>query len=108
MRTQLLVIAKAPVPGLVKTRRCPPFTHRQAADIAAAVLTDPLAAATAAEFDRRTIVLSGQYETPLGWRQVPQCGDGLAQRLANAFADTARPGTASVLIGMDISMAVTA
>ncbi len=101
MRTQLLVIAKAPVPGLVKTRLCPPCTHHQAADIAAAALIDTLAAATAANVDRRTIVLCGQYEAPAGWHRVPQRGDGLAQRLANGFADTARPGTGAVLIGMD-------
>lgn len=101
MRTQLLVIAKAPVPGLVKTRLCPPCTHRQAADIAAAALTDTLAAAAAADVDRRTIVLCGRYEAPPGWHQTPQRGDGLAQRLANGFADTALPGTGSVLIGMD-------
>jgi rSAM/selenodomain-associated transferase 1 len=101
MRTQLLVIAKAPVPGRVKTRLCPPCTHRQAADIAAAALTDTLVAATAADTGRRTIVLCGQYDSPPGWDQVPQRGDGLAERLANGFADTAQPGTASVLIGMD-------
>jgi uncharacterized protein len=101
MRTQLLVIAKAPVPGLVKTRLCPPCTHGQAADIAAAALNDTLAAGTKAEFDRRTIVLCGQYAAPPGWHLVPQRGDGLAHRLANGFADTAQPGTASVLVGMD-------
>ena len=101
MRTQLLVIAKGPVPGLVKTRLCPPYTHRQAADIAAAALADTLTAAAAAPAARRTIVLCGQYEVPSGWHRVPQRGDGLAQRLANGFADTAQPGTASVLIGMD-------
>jgi glycosyltransferase A (GT-A) superfamily protein (DUF2064 family) len=101
MRTQLLVIAKAPVPGQVKTRLCPPCTYRQAAHIAAAALSDTLAAGTVGEFDRRTIVLYGQYRAPSGWHRVPQRGDGLAQRLANGFADTAQAGTASVLIGMD-------
>ncbi len=101
MKTQLLVIAKAPVPGLVKTRLCPPCTHHQAADIAAAALNDTLAAGTEAEFDRRTIVLCGRYVVPPGWHRVPQRGDGLAQRLTNGFADTAQPGTASVLVGMD-------
>jgi glycosyltransferase A (GT-A) superfamily protein (DUF2064 family) len=101
MRAQILVIAKAPVPGLVKTRLCPPCTHRQAADIAAAALADTLAAGTVGEFDRRTIVLHGQYRAPSGWHRIPQRGDGLAHRLANGFADTAQAGTASLLIGMD-------
>jgi glycosyltransferase A (GT-A) superfamily protein (DUF2064 family) len=49
----------------------------------------------------RTLVLSGQYPAPPGWHTVPQRGDGLGQRLAAAFADTARPGVATLLIGMD-------
>jgi rSAM/selenodomain-associated transferase 1 len=111
MRTQLLVIAKAPVPGRVKTRLCPPCTHRQAADVAAAALADTLAAASRTPAARHTIVLSGQcgsgphepghHHPPAGWRVVAQRGDGLADRLANGFADTARPGTAALLIGMD-------
>ena len=36
MNVQLLVIAKAPVPGQVKTRLCPPWTPEQAAQIAVA------------------------------------------------------------------------
>lgn len=101
MKTQLLVIAKAPVPGRVKTRLCPPCTPRQAAEIAAAALDDTLVAATMLPAARRTIVLCGQYASPGGWHTVPQRGDGLAERLANGFADTAQPDTASVLIGMD-------
>ena len=40
MNAQPLVIAKAPVPGRVKTRLCPPCTPRQAALVAAAALAD--------------------------------------------------------------------
>lgn len=101
MNLQLLVIAKAPVPGRVKTRLCPPCTHEQAALIAAAALSDTLAAARTTPAARHTIVHSGQFDAPAGWRLVPQRGDGLGQRLAHAFADTARPGMASLLIGMD-------
>jgi glycosyltransferase A (GT-A) superfamily protein (DUF2064 family) len=43
----LLVAAKAPVAGLVKTRLCPPATPRQAAAVAAAALLDTLAAVRA-------------------------------------------------------------
>jgi hypothetical protein len=41
----LIVLAKSPVPGRVKTRLCPPATPRQAADLAAAALADTLVAA---------------------------------------------------------------
>jgi glycosyltransferase A (GT-A) superfamily protein (DUF2064 family) len=46
---RVLVAAKAPVPGAVKTRLCPPFTPGDAARLAAAFLTDVLAAARAAD-----------------------------------------------------------
>jgi glycosyltransferase A (GT-A) superfamily protein (DUF2064 family) len=101
MRTQLLVIAKAPVPGRVKTRLCPPCTPAQAADVAAAALADTLLAGYATPAARHTMVLSGQYSPPPGWYRTPQRGDGLGERLANGFADTARPEVGSVLIGMD-------
>jgi glycosyltransferase A (GT-A) superfamily protein (DUF2064 family) len=101
VRTQLLVIAKAPVPGRVKTRLCPPCTPEQAARIAAAALADTLRAVSATPAARRTIVHSGQIEPPNGWHRVGQRGDGLAARLANGFTDTALRGTASLLIGMD-------
>jgi uncharacterized protein len=101
MRTQLLVIAKAPVPGRVKTRLCPPCTPYQAAQVAAAALADTLTAGRATPATRHTIILCGQWTPPPGWYPVTQRGDGLADRLANGFADTAQAGTGSVLIGMD-------
>lgn len=101
MNTQLLLIAKAPVPGRVKTRLCPPCTPRQAADLAAAAIADTVATLSAAPAARRTLVLSGRMAVPHGWRRVEQRGDGLGHRLANAFADTAVLGTVSVLVGMD-------
>jgi uncharacterized protein len=101
MSTQLLVIAKAPVPGRVKTRLCPPCTPGQAAAVAEAALVDTLAAGWTMPAVRRTLVLSGMYPVPMGWRSVRQRGTGLGDRLANAFADTVVSGVASVLIGMD-------
>ncbi|MYV39613.1 glycosyltransferase, partial [Streptomyces sp. SID1328] len=46
--TTLLVIAKEPRPGRVKTRLTPPFTPGQAAALAEAALTDTLRAVAAA------------------------------------------------------------
>lgn len=98
---QLLVLAKAPVPGTVKTRLCPPCTPEQAARVAAAALADTLDAAGAVPASRHTLVLRGRYAAPAGWWVVPQRGAGLAERLAHAYADTAKRLTASLLIGMD-------
>ena len=101
MRRQLLVIAKEPVPGRVKTRLCPPCTPEQAAAIAAAALADTIEVLSATPAVRRTLVLQGDYPVPKGWHVLPQRGDGLGERLANAFADTARPGLTALLVGMD-------
>jgi glycosyltransferase A (GT-A) superfamily protein (DUF2064 family) len=101
MRVQLLVVAKAPVPGRVKTRLCPPCTPEQAARVAAAALSDTLDAVSGTPAVRRTLLLDGRHPAPEGWHVVAQRGEGLAHRLANGYADTARPGVASLLVGMD-------
>jgi glycosyltransferase A (GT-A) superfamily protein (DUF2064 family) len=101
MIAQYLVLAKTPVPGRVKTRLCPPCTPEQAAGVAAAALTDTLATVGATPAAARTLVVTGSHPAPPGWRRVGQRGDGLAERLVAAYADTARPGCASVLVGMD-------
>ena len=98
---QLLVLAKAPVPGRVKTRLCPPWTYAQAATIAAAALADTIAAVDAAPVALRTLVMAGTMPTPYGWRAIVQRGSCHGERLANAFVDAAEPGLASLLIGMD-------
>ena len=89
MRLQLLVIAKEPVPGRVKTRLCPPCTPQQAAAVAAASLADTLRTVDASPVALRTLAICGNYRPPAGWGLVRQRGDGLGQRLAHAFADTA-------------------
>ncbi|MEN3304994.1 MAG: uncharacterized protein V7603_1196 [Micromonosporaceae bacterium] len=101
MSTQLLVLAKAPVPGRVKTRLCPPCTPRQAAEVAAGALVDTLRCGQHTAAARRTIVLSGRYAPPAGWYTVAQQGDDLGERIARGFADTALPGITSLLIGVD-------
>ncbi|HLM51248.1 MAG TPA: hypothetical protein VK279_11935, partial [Solirubrobacteraceae bacterium] len=55
----LVVLAKAPVRGNVKTRLSPPCTPEQAADLAAAALADTLDAVLATPAARRVIVLDG-------------------------------------------------
>ncbi len=97
----MLVLAKAPRPGRVKTRLCSPCSPEQAAAVAAAALADTLDAVTATPAVRRTILLDGRYPAPHGWRLVDHCGGGLGERLAAAYADTALPDTGSLLVGMD-------
>jgi uncharacterized protein len=100
MTPALIVIAKAPVAGRVKTRLCPPCTPAEAAGLAEAALADTLAAVLATPVDRRVLVLDGQPGDwlPPGFEVVDQRGDGLDQRLAAAFADVGGP---ALLVGMD-------
>ncbi|MBO3751413.1 TIGR04282 family arsenosugar biosynthesis glycosyltransferase [Streptosporangiaceae bacterium NEAU-GS5] len=101
---QIVVIAKRPVPGRVKTRLTPPFTPRQAAGLAAAALTDTLQAVAAVPDVRRILALDGLPGPwlPAGFAVLAQRGDGLDERLANAFSDAYRALPAPVvLVGMD-------
>jgi rSAM/selenodomain-associated transferase 1 len=99
--TTLLVIAKEPVPGRVKTRLTPPYTPGQAALIAESALADTLDAVARTPAVRRVLVLDGRPGDwlPPGFEVIGQRGDGLDERLANAFADAG--GGPTVLIGMD-------
>lgn len=98
--TALIVIAKAPVPGRVKTRLCPPCTPEQAAVLAAASLADTLDVVAAQPADRHVCVLEGEPGPwlPDRFDVIPQRGDGLDARLAAAFEDVGDP---ALLVGMD-------
>ncbi|MBX9920944.1 MAG: glycosyltransferase, partial [Mycolicibacterium frederiksbergense] len=58
-RGTVLVVAKAPVPGLAKTRLAAAVGDMMAADIAAAALLDTLDAVAAAPVSRRVVALTG-------------------------------------------------
>ena len=96
----LLVIAKEPVPGRVKTRLVPPCTHEQAAVLAEAALADTLHTVRLVPARRRVLVLDGRPGPwlPSGFDVVPQCGGPLDERLAAAFGAVRGP---ALLIGMD-------
>jgi hypothetical protein len=98
--TTFIVIAKQPVPGRVKTRLTPPYTPGQAARIAEAALADTLDAVARTPATRRILALDGSPDRrlPPGIEVIPQRGEGLDERIANAFAAAAGP---TVLIGMD-------
>ncbi|WP_328911117.1 DUF2064 domain-containing protein [Streptomyces sp. NBC_00234] len=102
--TTLLVIAKEPVPGRVKTRLCPPFSPAEAAGLAEAALADTLRTVLTLPARRRVLVLEGQPGPwlPPGFDVVAQCAGGLDERLAAAFAACTGP---SLLIGMDTPQA---
>lgn len=113
MNRILLVVAKAPVPGQVKTRLTPAVTATQAARIAAAALLDTVDIALSIPGARVVVALQGDLGDAIRGGELaarfaacevfPQRGDGLPARLANAHADVADryPGARTVQIGMD-------
>ncbi|GAA4228213.1 DUF2064 domain-containing protein [Actinomadura meridiana] len=98
----LIVIAKEPAAGRVKTRLTPAYTTAEAAALAEASLADTLTAVAATPAGRRVLALSGRPGPwlPGGFTVLAQRGGGLDERLAHAFAD-AYDGRPLVLIGMD-------
>ncbi len=104
LRTQVLVITKAPVPGRSKTRLTPPCTPEQAAGIAAAAVADTLDAVRAAPVSGRVVALDGEPGNLdlAGFVVVPQVEGDLGTRLAAAFcAAMGASGPPTLLIGMD-------
>jgi glycosyltransferase A (GT-A) superfamily protein (DUF2064 family) len=96
----LAVIAKAPVPGRVKTRLCPPCTPDDAARIASAALADTIDVVRATRCERRVVVLDGAPERGItgDLEVIEQRGDGLDERLAALFDDVGGP---ALVIAMD-------
>jgi glycosyltransferase A (GT-A) superfamily protein (DUF2064 family) len=98
--TGVMVLAKAPLPGRVKTRLCPPCTPEGAARIAEAALCDTLQAVSASRGTSRVLVLDGPPGPwlPTGWTVMAQTGGTLGERLDAAFTKVAAP---ALLVGMD-------
>jgi len=105
----VLVVAKAPQPGRVKTRLGADIGMACAAEIAAAALLDTLAAATeAVGAGQCHLSLDGELDDAVraaelraalsGWAVHPQRGDDLGARLADAHARVPGP---VVQVGMD-------
>src|SRR5579875_2071738 len=104
LAAQVLVIAKAPVPGRVKTRLIPPFTPYEAAALAKASLGDTLESVRRTRVIRRVVALAGEPGPwlPDGFDVIPQRGGGLDERIAAAMWDAyAALPVPIVLIGMD-------
>ena len=97
----LVVIAKEPVPGRVKTRLVPPLSYEDAARLAAAALTDTLDVVSDVPAPRHLLSFDGCPDAWLrqGWDVCVQPPGGLDTRLVAAFASAGtRP---AVLVGMD-------
>lgn len=109
MSDALIIMAKAPLPGQVKTRLCPPLTLEEAAELHRSFLLDTLELALRLP----NVDLHLAYHppgaegalqalTPPRFQMWPQEGEGLAHRLIHAFAHLFAQGYARVVaIGAD-------
>jgi glycosyltransferase A (GT-A) superfamily protein (DUF2064 family) len=107
VRFCLLIMAKSPVPGQVKTRLCPPLSAGEAAEVAAASLLDTLDAALSTPGAVPVVALAGVVgredvrDALAECVVIPQRGSTFAERLVHAHADVARFGMPVLQIGMD-------
>src|SRR5260370_98208 len=78
LAAQLMVIAKEPVPGRVKTRLTPAYTPAEAAELAEAALADTLAAVASVSVTRKILALAGSPGRwlPPGFDVIVQRGGG--------------------------------
>ncbi|CAM4423847.1 DUF2064 domain-containing protein [Mycobacterium basiliense] len=106
----VLVVAKAPEPGLAKTRLAATVGDQVAAEIAAAALLDTLDAVAAAPVAARVVALTGDLDNAPHAAEIRrrletftvigQRGADFADRLANAHHDAA-DGYPVLQVGMD-------
>jgi uncharacterized protein len=101
----LVLVAKEPVPGRVKTRLCPPLTPEAAAGLYRAFLDDLLEFwAPPRVFDRVLAFTPPEAEAffrrlaPAPIRCIPQEGPGLAERLSQLFVRLFGEGASRVVI----------
>lgn len=110
---QLIVFAKTPRPGHVKTRLCPPLRPREAKTIYRAFLEDLLARLGEREDDWRGAIHvappvdRGLFRrlAPRGWTLAAQRGRELLERITNALQGAIDTGSsAACVVGSDVPL----
>ncbi len=115
-RAALIIFAKAPIPGQVKTRLCPPLTPDEAATLHGSFVLDTLERTKAAiaayklPLDRvlacapeRTHVFFRIMEERHGVRLMNQEGENLGARMDHAFSTVFAQGyRRALLVGTDV------
>jgi rSAM/selenodomain-associated transferase 1 len=107
-RGWLIVFAKAPRAGQVKTRLCPPLSSAEACEFYRAMLADILEATLefAQALDLLPVLAFSPSDaevafkelSPDGFRLQKQQGRDLSERMANAFAEAETAGAERILL----------
>jgi glycosyltransferase A (GT-A) superfamily protein (DUF2064 family)/SAM-dependent methyltransferase len=106
----IIVLAKEPVPGRVKTRLQPAFNPSEAAQLAAAAIEDTIAAVRGCSATRRVLAWEGDASLwQAGFEVMDQPSGPLNVRLAAAFAAALSDPAdePALLIGMDTPQVTT-
>lgn len=111
-RPALVIFAKAPIPGQVKTRLCPPVTPDEAATLQGTLVLDVIEKSRTAERQMdRYLACSPSREHPFfkvmegrhGLRLLDQVGTDIGARMAGVFEELFRAGYQSVvMVGTDV------
>ncbi|WP_447969685.1 TIGR04282 family arsenosugar biosynthesis glycosyltransferase [Nitrospira sp. M1] len=108
----LIVFAKSPVPGSVKTRLCPPLTPDEAATLHGSLVMDTLERTKNLQGVDRILACAPSQQHPFFqavsarqhialWEQIPD--DDLGARMAHAFSEAfTKNYTNAVMIGSDL------
>jgi rSAM/selenodomain-associated transferase 1 len=104
-RSAVAIMAKAPQPGQVKTRLCPPLSHREAAELYRCFLLDKIAqvntlrrAAPVVSYSPADSRPLFEDLTPSHFMLIPQHGDDLGARLLFTFDQLFRHGYTQVIV----------
>ncbi len=100
---RVALFARAPLPGLVKTRLSPALPAPLAAAVYAGLLADAVRAMAEAHAEERLVYWAGSAgAVPRVVVSRRQRGEGLGERLAAAFDDLlAAPGDTALVLGSD-------
>ena len=98
MPSAILLFAKAPVPGQVKTRLCPPLTMEQAANLHRNFVAETIRKTAAiAPVELHTDIATDAWHEFIVARKL-QCGGSLGARMFAAFSASCLP---AMILGCD-------
>src|SRR5262249_30799763 len=105
MPNALVIVAKAPVVGQVKTRLCPPLSAAEAAELFRCFLGDTVERACTLPGTQVCLAFAPADSEalfrallPFPLHYLPQRGDGLGERLVNIFADLVQQGFHKIVV----------